>query len=271
MQSDQIENLLRRAPRVPAPSGLLESLKAEISLPTKRSVQPVEDYTPSFFRRWLPALSVAIWFLACIIILAVQSNQLKKLKLENEAARAAALQTQQPIPSSDMELNRLRAESAEAQKLRAEIGQLTAQLQELESLKAENRRLLTELRKPPTGAVAPEQDFFSQAARNKCINNLKQVGLAARMWANHNKDVLPTDFDQMQAELQDRRVLFCPANEGTLQYELISPGASETDPQVVYARCPLHNKVVLCDGSVQSLGDTHRLVIRPDGKTVIGK
>jgi hypothetical protein len=121
----------------------------------------------------------------------------------------------------------------------------------------------------------PQQDFFTAAARKqenqKCLTNLKQIGLGARMWANDHNDVLPSRFDQMQNELLDRNVLFCPASEGTVQYEIVSPGAPETDPQVVYARCPRDNNVVLCDGSAQVLGNTLKLVVRPDGKTVVGK
>ena len=72
-------------------------------------------------------------------------------------------------------------------------------------------------------------------------------------------------------ELPNKAVFFCPASEGTVQYELVSPGVPETDPNVVYAHCPRHNKVALCDGSVQSLGPTFKLVVRADGKTVIGR
>jgi hypothetical protein len=120
-------------------------------------------------------------------------------------------------------------------------------------------------------AAVPEQDFFGKADRAKCVNNLKQLGLGARMWANDHNDLLPTSFDQMQNELPNKLVLFCPAGDGTAQYQLISPGIPETDPEVVYAYCPYHHSAGLCDGSVQQLGQKFRLIVREDGKTVIGR
>jgi hypothetical protein len=256
----------------------LERLHADIKLPAKREIEVVEDYSPSLFKRWLPALSVAIWFLACLVILALQSSALSKLRVENAGARAAAIEAQRKLESplsNDAERSRLRADAEEAQKLRAEIGQLTAQLAELEQLKAENQRLSAELRQSRGSAAAPEQDFFTHAAQKhenaKCINNLKQIGLGARIWANEHNDMLPERFDQMQAELPDQSILFCRTSEGTVAYEIISPGAPETDPEVVYARCPRHNNVVLCDGSAHILGTSRKLVVRADGKTVIGR
>src|SRR5439155_22713326 len=122
MNSDRIEKLLRAAPAVkPAPE-LLARLKSDIHLPAKRRVESMEEYAPSFLKRWLPALSVAIWFLGCVLILGVQSHSLTKLRQENEALRAAATEAQQTAPatSPETELTRLRAEAEEVQKLRAE-------------------------------------------------------------------------------------------------------------------------------------------------------
>jgi len=274
--SDQLEKILRKAPHLAAPPGLLNRLKADIDLPKSRQSEPAQNHSPSLFKRWLPALSVAVWFLACLVILAVQSNTLTRLRFENAVARAAAegQQLAQIAPSGG-ELARLRADAEEIQKLRAEIAQLTEQLNELQNLRAENQRLRAEAATAKTAAAAPTQDFFAMAAQKQentaCINNLKQIGLGARMWANDNKDAMPTSFDEMGNYLPNKAVFFCPASGGTVQYEIVSPGAPETDPAVVYARCPKHNNVVLCDGSGQILGNIHKLVVRPDGKTVIGR
>jgi hypothetical protein len=127
----------------------------------------------------------------------------------------------------------------------------------------------SQAQRAPAGAAPPEQDFFGRADRIKCVNNLKQLGLGARMWANDHNDVLPSSFDQMLNQINSKSVLFCPATGA--EYQLVSPGVPETDPQIVYAYCPFHHNVNLCDGSVQQLGSTLKLVIRPDGKTVIGR
>jgi hypothetical protein len=39
---------------------------------------------------------------------------------------------------------------------------------------------------------------------------MKQIGLAARMWANDHKDIMPSDFLTMQNELNSPRILVCP-------------------------------------------------------------
>jgi len=273
MNSDQIEKLLRKPPRLAIPRGLRERLEADIQLPTERRSEPVRDHAPSFLKRWLPALSVALWLLACVVILGVQSHTLSNLRQANDALRTAVTEMQQVAPASaEPELTRLRADAEEVRRLRAEMARATAQLDQLKAIRAENERLSEQLKSAHASAsLAPEQDFFAKADNVKCINNLKQVGLGARMWANDHNEALPTSFDQMQNELPNKSVLFCPAGEATVQYEIVSPGAPETDPQVVYAYCRRHNKVVLCDGSVQSLGKTSKLVVRPDGKTVLGR
>lgn len=277
MNGDQIEKLLRAAPRVLVPTGLQERLEADIHLPPKRRLEPVEEHVPSLLKRWLPALSVAIWFLGCLVILGVQSRSLTQLRKQNEALRAAAAEAQQTpaAAGAEAELTRLRSAAEEAQKLRTEIAQAAAQLKELKRLRADIQRMSAQELKMAQAAssvaVQPEQDFFGKADRIKCVNNLKQLGLGARMWANDHNHLMPTSFDQMQNELPNKSVLSCPAGGETAQYQLISPGTPETDPQVVFAYCPFHNNAGLCDGSVQQLGQKFRLVVREDGKTVIGR
>ena len=116
-----------------------------------------------------------------------------------------------------------------------------------------------------------------------CVSNLKQIGLAARVWALENKDILPSDFLTMSNELSTPKILVCPGdkarkpangwpefNASNVSYELLSPGVSETYPDVVYARCPIHNNVGLADGSVQMLGSSGKVVM-VDGKLKISR
>ena len=268
------ERLLRKAPQVTAPPGLLEKLRADIDLPVSRRFEQREIHTPSFFRRWLPALSVAIWLLACVIILAVQSSLITKLRNENQDLRATALQTEEKNVRSPIdELTKLRADNDEVRKLWAEISQLQEQLKELSALRAENQRLLAEVQ-ALNAAAPPQDDFVGKAAAKaelmKCINNMKQVCLGARIWSNEHGDVLPKEFREFEKELGTTKILFCPHGQGTTQYEIVSPGVSEEDPNVVYLRCPNHPAVGLCDGSVQQI-QNHKLVVREDGKTVVGR
>lgn len=95
-----------------------------------------------------------------------------------------------------------------------------------------------------------------------CVSNLKQVGLAARMWAEDHGDVLPSNHEELREHLDNPKVLSCSAMKGK-PYEILSPGASATKPSIVYLRCPCHGNVGLADGSAFQLGD-RRLVQRDD-------
>ena len=98
----------------------------------------------------------------------------------------------------------------------------------------------------------------------QCITNLKQIGLAARIWSTDHDHKFPKDFGAMKAELEDIKLLVCPADADrrskapkewaevtakTVSYELV-PGADETKPETVFARCLIHRHVVYSDGTV---------------------
>ena len=105
-----------------------------------------------------------------------------------------------------------------------------------------------------------------KAAQINCVNNLKQIGLGARMYADDHKDVLPPDFLSMSNELVSPRILVCPADtqhtpattwatfdpRQNVSYEFLQPGvaASKTMSQVLF-RCPIHGTTCLGDGFVQ--------------------
>lgn len=298
MNDEHIEELLRKAPRPAAPAGLAEKLRADISLP-RRAERPAPGRPEpvSWFRGRFPALAFTAACLVCLMILGVQTKEIAGLKRDNAALRASLGDAGAgPGPQLDeatrrllaarQELEQLRKDSAELQQLRAESARLRAAQQEVETLRAENQRLAAAARSRTP--AKSDEDFFSRTDDQKekamsimCINNLKQIGLAARIWANDNNDVLPPDFLSMTNELSTPKVLVCPADTGrsaapdwrqfsaaNLSYEYLNPSGSETDPQAVLARCRVHNHVCLSDGSVQQIGKTRALVQR-DGKYYI--
>ena len=66
MNDEQIEVLLRKAPRPPAPGRLLETLQANIALPRRAETAPVpRTEAVPLLRRWLPAVSALILAAAC--------------------------------------------------------------------------------------------------------------------------------------------------------------------------------------------------------------
>ncbi|HOC55731.1 MAG TPA: DUF4190 domain-containing protein [Verrucomicrobiota bacterium] len=137
-----------------------------------------------------------------------------------------------------------------------------------------------------------------RAQRIQCANNMKQIGLAIRVWAIENEDSFPFNlstnrggtlelclpgsdgFDRntachyrvMSNELCTPKILVCPADTkkqaafnfsslqpGNVSYSLCSgTNVSEVNPSVVLAICPIHNNVLLCDGSVQQITKSRR-------------
>lgn len=125
----------------------------------------------------------------------------------------------------------------------------------------------------------------------KCVNNMKNIGLAFRIWATDHNDAFPFHISTAQGgvletnlaggkpvqltsarvfrvlanELSTPKILVCPADSGkeaapdfdsleedNVSYQLeIGPEVRESNPEQVLATCPIHGHVVLCDGSVQ--------------------
>jgi hypothetical protein len=122
-----------------------------------------------------------------------------------------------------------------------------------------------------------------------CVNNLKQVGLAFRVWSLDNKDEFPfnvstnaggtmefcavgTDgfdanavlhFRALSNELGTAKILVCPADSkvagsnfrflsaGNISYQLhTGTNFTEANPGAVLVVCPIHGHTLLCDGSV---------------------
>jgi hypothetical protein len=125
----------------------------------------------------------------------------------------------------------------------------------------------------------------------RCVNNLKQIGLAFRTWAIDNDGHFPFNvstnaggtlelctrgsdgfdanaaahFRVMSNELSTASILVCPGdsskrpegNFNKLQRVNVSylvrsgTNVDETYPEELLARCPIHGHVLLCDGSVK--------------------
>ena len=124
-----------------------------------------------------------------------------------------------------------------------------------------------------------------------CVSNLKEIGVAFKVWAADNHGQFPFNvstnsggtlelcapgpdgydrnaalhFMVMSNELSTPRVLVCPSDSGksfALSFQNLQaanvtyllrtgPGVEDTNPATVLAVCPIHNNVLLTDGSVQ--------------------
>jgi hypothetical protein len=93
---------------------------------------------------------------------------------------------------------------------------------------------------------------------------MKQIGVAALLYAKENGNVFPPDFASMKDELHTPKLLFCPSAPGgvlatewtqlipaTISYQFLNPNGNDRDAQKPLVACPIHGHVVLTDSSVQ--------------------
>jgi hypothetical protein len=292
----EIENVLRAAPKPVPPAGLKEQLTAQVRLPALRPEAQTlaSPLAPAnWLHRWWPVLAPAAASLACAVGLAIQQAEIHSLKqaLQDLSRDAGANAPVPSAPAAGTNVTPAGADDAtptqqEIARLKERASQLASEVAQLEQMRADNVKLRTQLAEPPAGFLTPEETDALAKAKEKgesiqCINNLKQMGLSVRVWAIDNADVSPPDMLSMSNELSTAKILVCPADHGrqradsfasytpaNCSYEYLAPSAPDTEPSRVLFRCPIHGHVCLSDGSVQSyVAKQHpeRLVHR-DGK-----
>ena len=194
----------------------------------------------------------------------------KKKGLEIAAARQESIPSARNIASDERELARLRNEVTQLRRRATEsaalqntdLGQLRAQLTEATQNLAQAEAALAEVTK-----LTPQEREKSRSIM--CIQNLKQLGLAALIWANdHEKGngqkIFPPNFLAMTNELNRPDGLFCPSvpdgvkakdwsqlHVAEITYTFLQPGISATNYNEEIFQCPIHLHVCLADGSVQ--------------------
>jgi hypothetical protein len=109
----------------------------------------------------------------------------------------------------------------------------------------------------------------SRAQTMACVSNMKQIGLAARIWSNDHNEIFPPSIAAMSNELATPKILVCPSDTSktkaadfsqfnpaeNLTYEYLKPNAKEADVlNEETFRCPIHDNIGLGDGSVQQQG-----------------
>jgi len=220
------------------------------------------------------ALNVFLWGR-----LSSQSNELKtaqaaagevdELRRQNEELQSNRKSGPESSGADVLELARLRNEVGQLRQKEASTS--SARAAEVAQWRARHTTATQQLARVETELaeglkVSPEElEQLKQEAQSvQCVNHLKQIGLAARIWANDHNEVFPPDFITMKDELNTPKVLFCPAdsaairvtdwtqlNPSTVSYRYLNPDGNETDPNKPLATCPIHGHVGLSDGSVR--------------------
>ncbi len=94
----------------------------------------------------------------------------------------------------------------------------------------------------------------SKAQRISAVNNLKQIGLAAKTWSADNGNAFPATLEAMKNELGTDKVLVDP-NTGQ-RFVYVGTGKTEANPEAILAYSPSDQNgraVLFADGSVQIL------------------
>jgi len=279
-REQQIEQLLRGAPRPTPPSDLEAKLLAQIQLPppARHNSSSQNALAPRihWLRRWWPALAPAALSAACTVVVSVQVTEIQSLKKSIEAlSQTAGTSAIAPKADSDQHLSEAPApqsrptQEQEIERLKQLVNKLRSEIATLEQMRVENDKLRSQIAAAP-GVLTAEETAALDQARDRaqsiqCVNNLKQLGLAARIWALDNGDKFPVDPLQMTNEMSTPKILHCPSDATRIEasnfsaytaancsYDYLAPCATELDPWRVLWRCPVHGHIGLSDGSVQS-------------------
>lgn len=278
---ENLEAMLRSAP-VPRPPA---DLKAKLLREAREWTPPARQNRGSFaaagvldrngvgWRRWLFVLLPTGIAAALATVALVQQDRISDLRAEIDGLTSEPAKAEPVVETDSASPVRTSVgvpdELSEIARLREVLARLEADAATVARLEAENAQLkqaITAVR----ASLPPEFQALAEAGERasaiRCVNNLKQLGLAVRVWATDNDGENPPDILSMTNELVTPKVLVCPADSGrsvaetwaayssaNFSYEFLSPGPGkhEQEPSRLLFRCPIHGHVGMCDGSVQ--------------------
>lgn len=190
-----------------------------------------------------------------------EGHELQKEPATEDEARVNEVRELARLRNEVVQLRKDSAEAAMLRPLAAEAAQLRTRLAVATQNLARAETALADAISVPPDEL---QRLKEEANSAQCINNLKQIGLAARMWANDNNDIFPPDFISMTNELNTPKILFCasdPAavrvsewsqlNQSRISYRLVNANGNDRDPNKVLTICTIHGHVGMSDGSAQ--------------------
>lgn len=246
--NDTDEQTLIRALRNPPPIHPPETLERElISRIQLTKGKNIEAGTAKAGMRtspfpWLVAAILAGLGLAAAgvqtyrwVDLGRKTDDLERRSANVETLRAANAEYQRLVVSLE-DAAQWRRDADEVETLSAEIERLRARVDTLIALRDENSRLAAEPASLGGPMAGETDDFFSDkrahAQSIKCINNMKNIGLAVRIYATDHDDYNPESVMQLKGVLSSPGMLICPSKsdsdqdtEKRVTWEDIHPGA----------------------------------------------
>jgi len=163
-------------------------------------------------KKWVLWLLVATFLVSEVLLFfALRQKAELQVSLQSQSRRVEQLQTQVDqlkaanAEAQDAEVARLRAANLDLPRLRNQVTQLTAANQKLsQQLKAtltaaqQQQAQLEQVAAENQQVRAEAQQAEVAAARNTCINDLRQIDAAKQQWAlekNKNTEAVPTVQD----------------------------------------------------------------------------
>lgn len=284
LSENQIESTLRRAPAPAPPPDLAAAIQDRVAregafnrLQNSEAAGPPREPLAGRrgVRRWWPLLLPGLATVGFATALVIQQGEIQELRrtlaavgaeassMRSEPGPEGARGTSQPEPPPAL------TDRQDLERLRALVDSLEREVGDLEGLHQETRRLqaaLQEIQAQLPREQSSFPDISDRAKSIRCVNNLKQLGLAVRVWATDHDDDFPPDIPSMSQELATPKVLLCPADDlrseavdwasytaanCSYPYHAAAARKAESEPTRVMFSCPIHGHVTLCDGSVQ--------------------
>jgi len=289
---ETLETTLRSAPAPVPPVDLAAKLRSGIPKASNRALVQVRT---SLWHRWWPVLVPGSALMALAAVVVIQDSELRRTVQDSEPtvihnAETNALPTEGIHMRSDAsDDGGTNSPHAELEHLRLRVSELEARLADIRAAAGYPRQLEAELQSMWDGLSEDLRHAYEAKRRAdsiRCVNNMKQLGLAVRIYATDFGDDFPPDLKSILPYSGSSKTFLCPEDFGKpnlsvddlkalpseqvtsySSYEFLAPGPGkfETDPQRVMFRCPFHGHVALCDGSVQMIQPLAEQAKQPPG------
>jgi hypothetical protein len=109
-----------------------------------------------------------------------------------------------------------------------------------------------------------QKKMLARSIRRSCVNNMVEIGIAGRVWAEDHGGRFPTNIIYLSNELSAPKLLCCPADPikrsatnftyitaDNISYELLAPGLAITNTNTVVYRCMIHGMLGYADRRIE--------------------